>query len=46
VLYFQGILAAGLAVEIEAPGPGRRNLGDLVVPAGADLDRATPGPSR
>jgi serine/threonine protein kinase len=45
VLYFQGIGAAGLAVEMmEGPGPVRRNLGDLVVTAEADLDRRPPPP--
>jgi hypothetical protein len=47
VVYFQTWGDAELAVEVQAPGLGRHNLGDLVVPTEADLDksaRAAPGP--
>src|SRR5262249_32955422 len=44
VTYFQAVAAADLTVQIEAPGLGRHNLGDLVVPTEADLDRTVDGP--
>jgi serine/threonine protein kinase len=40
VEFFQCEGEADLAVEIQASGLGRHNLGDLVVPTQADLDRA------
>ncbi len=39
VTFFQAGGEAGLAVQVEAPGLGRRNLGDLVVPTEAEPDR-------
>ncbi len=39
VTYFQNWGDADLAVEIQAPGLGRHNLGDLVAPTAAALDK-------
>jgi hypothetical protein len=46
VTYFQGHSEADLFVEVQGPGLGRHNLGDLVAPTEADLDSRPTGPPR